>query len=170
MRDAKELVSLLEYHPGVGFTWVKPRQHRIKAGSPAGSTDKLGYRWIKFRGRLYGVHQLVFFLEKGRWPKGFVDHANGKPGDNRIENLRECTNRQNKQNIGIMRTNTTGFPGVSFHRTCGRYIARIRNHSRLIHLGYFDTAEAAYQKYREAKRQLHEFAPDGRDLPAMLEG
>ena len=45
--------------------------------------------------------------------KPFVDHKNRDRKDNRIENLRWVTSRENNLNMGIKINNTTGFKWIS---------------------------------------------------------
>lgn len=91
-----------------------------------------------------------------------IDHINGDRTDNRRSNLRICDHRQNLCNRGIMRTNTTGYKGVSMDKKTGFYIARIYNFDKCIYLGYYARAEDAYAAYCKAAADLHgEFANYG---------
>ena len=56
-------------------------------------------------------------------PKGYmIDHINGNTLDNRKENLRICTNKQNIRNSGKYKNNTSGFKGVTW--SYGKWNAR----------------------------------------------
>lgn len=112
------------------------------------------YKWYAMRGRYttYAVlagkaiymHRMIMDTPKGK----ATDHINGNGLDNRRENLRVCTQRQNCQAKRSLRNNTTGHRGVTFDR--GHYVARISVNGRRTHLGIFQTKEEAAAAYREA--------------------
>lgn len=92
-----------------------------------------------------------------------ADHANGNSLDNRDENLRPATRRQNETNKAVRRDNRTGIKGVRRARwgnkETGRFEARITHMGVEIHLGMTDTAEEGGRLYEEASRKLFgEFA------------
>lgn len=93
--------------------------------------------------RKYNSH-VVWFIHMGEWPD-LIDHINGDPSDDRIENLRIVTAEQNNMNRGP-RSNRSLPKGVYFRQ--GKYDSRIQWKDQVIFLGLFDTigeAEAAYQ-------------------------
>ena len=59
------------------------------------------------------LHRLVWALVYGKFPKQ-IDHINGNPKDNRIENLREVNQSENDMNrVWAWKPNAkTGLPGV----------------------------------------------------------
>ena len=61
------------------------------------------------------LHHAVWAVCKGRWPELQIDHVNGNKHDNRIENLREVSNSENKLNMlhDWKPNKDTGLPGVS---------------------------------------------------------
>ena len=83
------------------------------------------------------LHGLVF----GTKPNKIIDHINGDPSDNRKENLRYVTPRQNCMNTKVSKNNKLGVKGVT--KVHNKYIARIRVNGNLIHLGSFDNIESA---------------------------
>jgi len=86
-----------------------------------------------------------------------VDHANRNTLDNRTENLRIATHRQNVCNVGLRATSTSGRIGVTRHQ--GGWVARISVNSKRLHIGCFATREAAALAYNEAALKYHgEFA------------
>lgn len=96
-----------------------------------------------------------------------VDHKNGDRLDNRKENLRVCTRTENQRNAGKQKNNRSGYKGVSLHKQCQRFQARIHIKGRGNSLGLFNTAlEAAHAYNTAAKKLFGEFARLN-DLPAL---
>jgi len=82
-------------------------------------------------------------------PDKQIDHINHNPLDNRRENLRICTRRENALNRGRPKNSSTGFKGV--HRYKDKYKAVVETKS----YGIFDTAQEAYDRYCEVAKELH---------------
>ena len=144
------------YDPETGVLTWRSGQNK---GKPIVSKDKKYLRVIlNFEGRQYGLfaHRIAFALMTGAWPANEIDHHNGIGHDNRWDNLREATHRQNKQNLGgPMRSGSSGLLGVSPSRH--RWKASIKTNGKQKHLGYFPTKEEAYQAYLAAKAKVHPF-------------
>lgn len=87
-----------KYHPD-GYLVFEDCPHLKKIGKRAGTTDKLGYRRVRYEGKLHLEHRVIWKMLKGYWPKE-LDHINRIRDDNRIENLREVTHQQNRRNNG----------------------------------------------------------------------
>ncbi|WP_162475414.1 HNH endonuclease signature motif containing protein [Candidatus Erwinia dacicola] len=63
------------------------------------------------------VHRVVWEIHHGEIPEGMViDHINGNPSDNRIENLRCVSQQINLLNKRKQKNNTSGITGVGFHK------------------------------------------------------
>jgi hypothetical protein len=93
-------------------------------------------------------------------PEGLdVDHISLNKLDNRRENLRVATRKQNMDNKNKQSNNTSGFKGVSFHKRDQKFVAQISIDGKRKFLGYFATAEAAHECYKQAAIQHNgEFA------------
>ena len=94
-----------------------------------GWDDTRGYLtidiWVDGHRRLRKLHQVVWVLNHGVFPV-MIDHMNGNPKDNRIENLRECNQSENDQNrVWRWKPNAlTGLPGVS--KAYGRFRIKVQ--------------------------------------------
>lgn len=163
LHDAADLKSYLRYDPSTGiFTWIKHLSIRTQ-------TEGLGEKEIArtpgvrtvigFRGRKYLAHRLAWLYVHGKWPVGLLDHVNGDPSDNRIDNLREASAQQNQANSRRSRNNLSGFKGVSKQTRNNTWRARITVGSEEIHLGTFPTREVAHKAYQDAAlRHFGDFA------------
>lgn len=137
------------------FTWRVAPAPRFAVGSRAGSLNSNGYVVIRCAGRLYHAHRIAWLFSYGFWPDGDIDHINGNPADNRLNNLRDVSRSVNQQNLRrARRDNATGLLGVK--RARNRFEARINVGGRYVHLGTFDSPHAAHAAYLAAKRQHHE--------------
>lgn len=91
------------------------------------------------------------FLMQAKDPSMVVDHINGNGLDNRRENMRLISQRENCINQPKPRKSKSGFRGVVFRKDCAnRYQAVIRIDGRVSSLGFYDTAEEA-ARVRDAK-------------------
>lgn len=151
----------LSYNPETGdFHWKKSPAKRVRIGDIAGYKTGQGYRELEFRGCMYGMHRLAWWMVHGVLPKEEVDHINGIRDDNRICNLREASKAQNQHNRKRWGKGTSSnLKGSSFHKASGKWTADIQCNKKRIHLGLFDSAEEAHRAYLVAAKNLHgEFA------------
>lgn len=88
-------------------------------------------------------------LHNGEMPRE-IDHIDGNPANNRIDNLRSATHAQNLANTKRRRDNTSGYKGVRLHKSSGLWNARIKAGDKVHSLGYFKTAELAGAAYADA--------------------
>lgn len=147
MLTVERLKELLSYDPETGvWTWlISPRQN-VAVGSPAGYLQN-GYRVITIDRKPYRAARLAFLYMTGILPAIFIDHENLNRSDDRWSNLREASRSANGANRPINKNNTSGFKGVSWHRSAGKWGARIRVCGRSRRLGLFSTPEAAHAAY-----------------------
>jgi hypothetical protein len=124
----------------------------VKVGDVAGSLDGEGYLLIMVQSRLYRAHRLAWLYVYGTWPEGQLDHINRNRSDNRISNLREVTNKQNHQNRSKPSNNTSGHPGVSWHKRDSKWLSSIRHNYKKTHLGYFTNIEDAIAARKAAEK------------------
>lgn len=153
------LRQLLRYAPETGsLIWCVSRG-KAAAGSIAGVHDAHGYIVIRLFGILYKAHRLVWLYVNGEFPSGDIDHVNGVRDDNRIDNLRDASRAQNQQNMKLYANNTSGYPGVVWDKSRGKWAARINVGGVMKNLGRFSEPGDAFLAYQDAKRKHHAFNP-----------
>lgn len=147
-----------------GLRWVKLTSNRgdMAVGAPAGTANVCsnGYYTIGFNYKRYLVARVVYALHYGVDPAELqVDHINLDKKDNRIENLRLVTSRQNSQN----RPNHGAWPvGVYYNKVDRRYQAQIYIAGKRFNLGYFSTPEMASAAYQAKCAELETATEAGR--------
>ena len=116
-----------------------------------------GYNEIRINGKLIKRHRLIAYCFLGLTNivgeldnSNVIDHINGKPLDNRVENLRITTQQGNMQN-------NTKAKGYYWHKLANKWHSSIKVDKKQIYLGLFDTEEEAKQAYLTAKAKHHKF-------------
>jgi hypothetical protein len=101
--------------------------------------------------KAFQIHQLVamsFLNHKPDRHKLVIDHINSDKLDNRMENLKIVTNREN---CSKERTIKSGLPvGVTFYKKTNKYMSTIKINGKKKYLGSFNTIEEASQAYQLA--------------------
>jgi hypothetical protein len=119
-----------------------------------------GYRNLKIQinGKLRKsvlIHQLMssaFLGYKWNGNKLVVDHIDSNKLNNRLDNLKLITQREN---IAKERTLKSGLPvGVSYSKNINKYRSRISINLKEIYLGSFNTPEEASQAYQNKLKTI----------------
>jgi hypothetical protein len=154
------LCELLHYDPQTGeFRWRACNRQGHHARDVAGARMRSDYWAIHLDGRMYRAHQLAWLYMKGEWGKPLIDHRDGNPLNNRWRNLRLASHTNNAADRPRLRSNTSGFKGVTFDRRRGNWFAQISKQGRRYSIGRYATAQAAHEAYVMAARLLFgEFA------------
>jgi len=125
----------------------------------SGSTSYYGYIVISIDGKGYRAHRLAFLYMTDHIPPDDVDHINGVKDDNRFNNLRSCSRRQNIQNKRVQSNSKSGVKGVYWCKSARKWVTQIKNNGRIETAGSFDSIEEASIAIRAARERLHgEFA------------
>lgn len=156
------LKECVHYDPETGvFTWkVRPRDHfntdrgwrcfnSRNSGGVAGSLTHYGYLTIRIGvGNLYFCHRLAWMYVHGETPIGDIDHINHIRTDNRLENLRSVSRKENCKN---RKASGNFILGVNKTKS-NKWNARIRHEYKSINLGVYDTLHEAIEVRKAAER------------------
>lgn len=87
-----------------------------------------------------------------------VDHKDGDKLNNKRDNLRLCTRKENAKNRSLNSNNVSGFSGVHFtnsEKRRKRWVASIRVNGKKTSLGRFFTKEEAVRVREEAEKKYY---------------
>jgi len=145
-----ELKLLFDYVDGKLIAKTNSKTRKI--GQTFCSVTEKGYLRGSVNGKSYKAHRLIFLYHYAYMPLQ-IDHIDGNPANNKIENLREATSAQNNQNrkaIGV-----SNIKGVYWHKQINRWVASICVNRKNIHLGAFKNIDDAALVATEARKKLH---------------
>lgn len=134
-----------------GLRWIKNPNNNVMAGDAAGylaPKDELGYGpvWLISLNRKHtNVSRVIWLLCHGNVPRGMmVDHMNGIPSDNRIENLCLKTAGENIRAVNRLQSrNTSGYHNVHWYKKKQRWLARFLRKGKMINAGSYKNIEDA---------------------------
>jgi predicted glutamine amidotransferase len=155
------LLHIFEYKDGELY-WknkYKPTSWK-KIGSKAGFLHK-GYIGLRMNKKFYAVHRLIFLMHNGHLPK-FIDHIDGNPLNNKIENLREATQQQNLYNTKLSKKNTSGYKNVILSKKLNKWQVLIRVNGKMKYFGNYFCKDIARFVAETMRYKYHkEFANHG---------
>lgn len=122
MITQEELLKLVSYVDGT-LIRIKPSGYS-KIGDVVGTMRNDGYLMGGIQGKKYLLHRLIFLYHHGYMPK-YIDHINCIKHDNRIENLREASYRNNNSNSSIRSDNSSGIKGVFYKHSKACWVAKV---------------------------------------------
>jgi hypothetical protein len=134
------LKEKFNYDPSTGIL-----SNRV-SGKQYTKLSNQGYAKVCVLGTQYPVHRIIWFWVYGDFPWNDIDHINRVRHDNRIENLRDVTPRQNSQNLP---KHSIYGCGVRKEKS-GVYFATASIKSKSVNLGRYNTmkeAQAAYNVF-----------------------
>lgn len=155
MTEQQVLLDRFEYRDGhLYWKQINPKFKRRKVGDRVGSMHKTGYWCTNYNGTTVKIHRIIFLMHHGFLPEE-VDHINGDRADNRIENLRAANRSENQCNRPSLANNTSGYPGVSWHKKSKAWTVRVMKNGKQNLIGYFKDLELAGLVAVEARAKYH---------------
>ena len=152
MLEKDALCELFEYRDGELYWAIN--KGRIRAGSLAGTVNSTGRKQVTVNGTFYKAHRIIYAMHYGTMPR-YIDHIDGNPLNNRVENLRSATHSENMFNVGARSSNTSGEKGVSWDAIKQRWVAYCYVKGKKIYAGYYKKFESAVDAVRELRARLH---------------
>tara|TARA_R110000787_G_scaffold268032_1_gene374436 strand:- start:352 stop:834 length:483 start_codon:yes stop_codon:yes gene_type:complete len=125
-----------------------------KAGCIAGTELPRGYRQIKYKGKRYLAHRIVFFFTYGYLPL-IVDHIDGNTKNNNPGNLREANASQNMINRKHQKNNKSGHTGIDWMPRQRQWRSQIHKEGKKIYLGIFKGINDAIKARKSAEEKYH---------------
>ena len=122
-------------------------------GKEAFTASSRGYRVGAIWGQNILAHRAAWAIYYGAWPSKWLDHINGNPSDNRIENLRDVEHAENMRNTRRRGDNTSGVTGVYWLEEKNKWGAFIKSH-KIIALGRYETFGEAVAARKAAEKVL----------------
>lgn len=127
----------------------------IFTSEEASYSDITGYKAINRHGYKMPTHRLIMLYMLGKkFPKSEIDHIDHNRSNNSWSNLRIVCRQTNSRNLSKHKANTSGFTGVSWHKTKCKWRAHIMVNYKQIHLGLFNKMEDAIEARKEANTKF----------------
>ena len=144
--------KLFEYADGKLY-WHERASGTAPKGAEAGCVQGNGYRGITIRGRMYPAHRLIYLYHHGRLP-AMIDHIDGDILNNRVENLRAATVRQNGANRKRGTNNSSGVKNVSWCKTARKWTVMVQKNKMQHYFGRYESLAEAADVARQARLKL----------------
>ena len=144
------LYNLFDYKNGQLFWKIKP-SYRIHKNTIAGTWNN-GYCFVSINKKKYLVHRFIFMMHNGYLPN-FIDHIDGNPSNNLIDNLRPATKSENACNRKLSIINKSGIKNVNWKKN--KWCVQIQINKQKKHIGYFKDLDLAELVASEARDKYH---------------
>ena len=132
-----------EYRDDGNLVWRVSRPGgKAIAGQVVGNRRRDGYVTVGLLGKKWLLHRIVYAMHHGHMPD-VIDHIDGDPSNNRVENLRPADNSKNQWNRKIDSRSKLGVKNVYFHNRDKTYGVRMKIDGKVKTIGYYKDLELA---------------------------
>ena len=145
------------------FSYIKRgNSNTFKWHLISGGNNGAGYKSIGINKKIYGKHRVVYKLNNPDWNitdnsnTNHIDHIDRNPLNNKIENLRVVSKKQNAFNKNCR--------GYYFNKNLNKWIAKITANYEQHYLGCFILECEAREAYLEAKKIYHVITIDADEV------
>lgn len=129
------------------------------AGKRAERWNRQSYGRVRLFKIDFQASRIAWALSYGTWPTLHLDHIDGNPRNNRLENLREVTHRENCMNRKTRVDCPSTYTGIRPNRYGRGWDVRIGVKGREIFVGRYDDFDDAVAARLKAE-QAHGFHPN----------
>lgn len=137
--------KLFRYDPVTGLLIRKITvSSRAVAGYKITAVNTAGYIIVRFEGKLQYAHRIIWLMATGDWPTHDIDHIDGVPSNNILENLRAVTRSANQHNKDVN-------SGTYWSHRDKVWVASIQVAGVKKHLGQHKSKLVAERMYRMEK-------------------
>ena len=155
--ETNSQISLSKHDPSItqqylldNFVLINERLYKLVKTN---QINKYGHQSITIKSVSYPLHRVLMLMQTGNLPEQ-IDHIDGNPSNNKIQNLRPCNYLQNMANRKINANSTTGVKNVRRIYN-GKYVVTIQINKKKIYLGSFWDLELADLVAREARLKFY---------------
>ena len=156
-----QLLESYRYEPHTGHIyWTVPvtgsdrSSHPTNMIKPLGYSDSSGYRKARVNKQIYCLHRLIWVMAYGQDPgSASIDHIDGDPSNNKLDNLRLVTQVVNCRNMVKSPRNTSGIMGVRWNKNSKSWQVSISAKTIGYHKDFFEACCA--RKSAEVKLGYH---------------
>lgn len=158
MLTKRRLDELYIYQQDTGSFVRRTGRGGKAAGTSAGYKNKFGYIAVAVDGREFRRSHLVWLAETGSLPDEEIDHIDRCRSNDRFNNLRLATRKQNRWN--------TGAKNIYWKPKVKKYEAQVDN----TYLGRFSTLAEAQKSVSAATLYRGEFSSHREPLDRQITG
>lgn len=121
-----------------------------------------GYIRGNYNGKDILLHRYILGIHNNDFSyyKNVVDHKNRNPKDNRKENLKICSTKENNSNKSIYSNSKSGVKGIYWNKKLHKWSVEIKIKDRRVYLGLFKNKEEAIKAQEEAYNEIKERKDD----------
>ena len=150
----ERLQKLFDYREDGNLVRKVQTSNRVKVGDVIGWNNATGYLCVRLDGYHWLIHRLIYLYHHGVMPK-VIDHIDGNPLNNKIENLREATMEQNSLNQKGRKNSFSGIKNVYWNKKLSKWYVHVKRNKDIIHFGMFDDVEFAELVAIMAREKYH---------------
>lgn len=126
-----------------------------KTGFEAGTVTHDGYIRVSIKSKKFTAHRLAWVMYYGELPSKDIDHIDHDKRNNKKENLRLVSSKENARNKKLSLLSSTGVSGVSWLKRGSRWRVTIRGGSERIQVGEFNDFFEAVCARKSAEKQFN---------------